>query len=284
MKTDSLEHALQKLFDKLQSWLEGGFEIIPNFVLAVLILVLAHFIVKLFKRKGERVVGKVSNNLTVGKLIIRFVAISIFIIATFVALGILHLDKTVTSLLAGVGILGLAFSFAFQHMAANILSGVIISVRSTVQEGDLIESNGQFGNVLEVGLRATKIVNVKGQHVDIPNRLVMDNPLVEYSQTNFRRIDVVGKMNFSEDLSAIRAIVEKEMSTFDFIYAEKAPNMVFNELDFEKVNFTLRVWMNFTNVDGEFLNARSACIERLAKVFTEQQIEIQAKELRLQSQ
>ena len=284
MKTDSLEHALQKLFDKLQVWFESGIEIIPNFVLAIVILVFAHFVVKLFKRRGERAVGRVSKNLTVGKLIVRFVAISIFVLATFIALGVLHLDKTVTSLLAGVGILGLAFSFAFQHIAANILSGIIISVRSSVQEGDLIESNGQFGNVIEIGLRATKIINVKGQHVDIPNRLVMDNPLVEYSQTNFRRIDVVGKMNFSEDLSSIRTIVEKEMSTFDFIYAEKAPNMVFNELDFEKVNFTLRVWMNFTNVDGEFLNARSACIERLAKVFADQKIEIQAKELKLQSQ
>jgi small conductance mechanosensitive channel len=284
LNTESLEHALKKLYDKLQSWFEGGFEIIPNFVLAVLTLVVAHFVVKFFKRRGERVVGQVSDNLTIGKLIIRFVAISIFVIATFIALGILHLDKTVTSLLAGVGILGLAFSFAFQHTAANILSGLIISIRSTIQEGDLIETNDQFGNVLDVGLRATKILNVKGQHVSIPNRLVMDNPIVEFSQTNFRRIDIVGKINFSEDLTAIRELVEKEMASFDFVYEAKAPNMVFNELDFEKVNFTLWVWMNFTNVDGEYLNARSACIKRLAKLFKEQKIEIRAKELKLQLQ
>ena len=35
----------------------------------------------------------------------------------------------------------------------------------------------------------------------------------------------------------------------------------------KKVDYTLRIWMNFTSNDGEFLNARSACIERLSKIF-----------------
>lgn len=284
MKTTSLELALSKLSDKLQIWFENGFEIIPNFVLAVLVLLFASFIVKVFKRKGDRLLGRLTSNSTIGRLIIRFIGISIFIGATFIALGILHLDKTVTSLLAGVGILGLAFSFAFQHTAANILSGIIISVRSTVQEGDLIHSNDHFGNVLKVGLRATKILNVKGQHVDIPNRLVMDNPLVEYSQTKYRRIDILGKVDFIEDIAAIRKLVEREMATFDFIYKEKSPNMVYNALDYEKVEFTLRVWMNFTNHDGEFLNARSACIEKLSEILKANQITIQAKEVKLISQ
>jgi len=283
LKTKSLELALQKLFDKLQSWFEGIFEIFPNMVLALLVMVVAHFVVRFFNIKGQKILSRVTDNMTIGKLIIRFLGIAIFILAIFVSLGILHLDKTVTSLLAGVGILGLAFSFAFQHTAANILSGVLISVRSTVQEGDLIESNGHIGNVVEVGLRATKILNVKGQHVDIPNRLVMDNPITEFSQTNFRRIDIVGKVDFNNDLTAIRTLVEQEMASFDFIYEAKPPNMVFNELDYEKVNFNVRVWMNFTTNDGEFLNARSACIERLAQVFRSNNIEVRAKEMMMLS-
>jgi len=281
VKTKSLELALQKLFDKLQDWFESIFEIIPNLVLAIFVMILAHFIVKFFNSKGQKLLGQVTSNMTIGKLIIRFLGIAIFILAIFVSLGILHLDKTVTSLLAGVGILGLAFSFAFQHTAANILSGIIISVRSSVQEGDLIASNGHIGNVVEVGLRATKILNVKGQFVDIPNRLVMDNPLTEFSQSNFRRIDITGKIDFNNDLLAIRSLVEKEMGSFDFIYETKPPNMVFNELDFEKVNFTLRVWMNFSTNDGEYLNARSACIERLATVFKSHNIELRPKEMQM---
>ena len=86
-------------------------------------------------------------------------------------------------------------------------------------------------------------------------------------------------MNLREDLTAIKNTIEKELSNLDFIYPEKTPNMVYNELDFEKVNFTLRVWMNFTANDGEFVNARSQCIEGLAKILKENNVEIPIKQL-----
>jgi small-conductance mechanosensitive channel len=46
----------------------------------------------------------------------------------------------------------MALSFAFQHTAANILSGLIISIRGSLDLGDLIYSNNAFGNVLRVSL------------------------------------------------------------------------------------------------------------------------------------
>jgi len=278
MKTKSLEIALEKLFNKLQLWFESGIENIPNVILAALVMIAFTIAVKLFKKFGERGLKKLSDNVNVIKLIIQFMSFFILVIGFFMALGILHLDKTVTSLLAGVGILGLAFSFAFQHTAANILSGILISFKSNVRVGDLIKTNDHFGNVLEVGLRATKILNVKGQHVAIPNRLVLDNPIIEFSQTKFRRIDIIGKMNISEKLTELKESIEKEMSLLDFVYIEKLPNMVYNELDFEKVNFTLRVWMNFTTNDGEFVNARSKCIETLSRILKENNVEIPVKQ------
>jgi len=207
------------------------------------------------------------------KLVSRVVGISFLVTGLFFALGLLHLDKTVTSLLAGIGILGLAFSFAFQHTAANILSGLIISIRSTVNVGDLIRSNDHFGNVIKVGLRSIKILNVTGQHVEIPNRLFLDNPFQEYSLTGFRRIDILGKVNFNEDLALLKENSENAMAEFDFIYEPKKPNFVYNVLNKEKVDFTLRVWMNFTSNDGEFLNARSNCFVRLSQVFKDMGIE-----------
>lgn len=44
----------------------------------------------------------------------------------FIILGILQLDKAVTTLLAGVGVVGLALCFAFQDFAANFVSGIIL--------------------------------------------------------------------------------------------------------------------------------------------------------------
>ena len=169
---------------------------IPNFVVAIIILIASNIIAKLLSRYGNKILGTVSENKVVNKLIVRFITIVVISAGTFIALGVLHLDKTVTSLLTGIGIVGLALSFAFQHTAADVLSGVIVALRSTINVGDLVESNGVFGNVVRVGLRSIRILNVKGQHVEIPNRLFLDNPFKEYSQTGFRRIDVKGENEY----------------------------------------------------------------------------------------
>ncbi|MFK8036722.1 MAG: mechanosensitive ion channel family protein [Crocinitomicaceae bacterium] len=279
MKTKSLEIAFDKLYDKLEGWLSTLIEMTPNVIIALIVFLVFYLASKWINHFVIKMLGRVSKNGLTNKLVARLLSGSIILVGIFFALGLLHLDKTVTSLLAGIGIIGLALSFAFQHTAANVLSGMIISIRSSVQVGDLIDTNNTFGNVFRVGLRSTKILNVKGQYVEVPNRLLLDNTYREFSKTGFRRIDVVGKINFRENLDEIREKAEKRMMKFDFLYEEKQPNFVYNEIDKEKVNFNLRIWMKFTNNDGEFLNARSKCLIELSKLFNELGVEIARDEI-----
>ena len=66
---------------------------------------------------------------------------------------------------------------------------------------------------------------------------------------------------------------------FDFLYEAKPPNFVYNEIHKEKIDFTLRVWMKFTNVDGEYLNARSQCLIELSRLFNELEVEVARDEI-----
>ena len=79
-------------------------------------------------------------------------------IGLFAALSVLNLDGTVTSLLAGAGIIGLALGFAFQDIAANFISGVLLSTRHPFGIGDIIETNDFFGTVQKLNLRNTIIL------------------------------------------------------------------------------------------------------------------------------
>lgn len=279
MKTKSLEVALDKLSDKLNEWFDVFIEMTPNVVFALIVFMLFYLLSKWVKKIAIKMLRGVSENQLINELITRTLSILIIMAGIFFSLGIMHLDKTVTSLLAGIGIIGLALSFAFQHTAANVLSGMIIAVRSKVRVGDLIGSNDTFGNVLDVGLRSTRILNVTGQHVIVPNRLILDNTYKEFSKTGFRRIDLIGQINFRENLDEIRLKAEERMGAFDFIYEQKPPNFVYNEIKKEKIDFTLRVWMKFTNADGEFLNARSQCLIELSKLFEELGVEVARDEI-----
>src|SRR5690606_20525052 len=59
----------------------------------------------------------------------------------FVALGMLGLDKTVTSLVAGAGILTLVAGLAFQDLASNFIAGILLQLRHPFRTGHLIRTN-----------------------------------------------------------------------------------------------------------------------------------------------
>ena len=72
------------------------------------------------------------------------------------------LQKTVASLLAGAGIIGLALGFAFQDIAANLMAGIYLSIQHPFRAGHLIESKDFLGVVKRVHLRWTEIRSPRG--------------------------------------------------------------------------------------------------------------------------
>ncbi len=71
----------------------------------------------------------------------------VFLMGFFISLGILNLDKAVTTLLAGAGIIGLALGFAFKDIASNFISGIILTIHQPFRINDIIKSNDFFGTV-----------------------------------------------------------------------------------------------------------------------------------------
>lgn len=117
------------------------------------------------------------------------------------ALIVLGLSKTVTTLLAGVGILGLALGFAFQDIAENFIAGVLMAFRRPIYIGDLIESNDFVGTVEEINLRTTVIRTADGKHVLIPNSEVLQNSIVNFSRSSELRVDLACGVSYGDDLA-----------------------------------------------------------------------------------
>ena len=110
---------------KLNLWVETIIQLLPNIFLAAVVLALGIFIAKFIRKLAVKIVSKISPNITLQNLfgtIIYFTALGVLL---FTVLTILNLDKAVTSILAGAGILGLALAFAFQDIASNFMSGIL---------------------------------------------------------------------------------------------------------------------------------------------------------------
>src|SRR5256885_2334168 len=107
-----LETTLKMLVGKLSGWLQQFILLLPNLAIAIIVVIVFWVLARLAKNLVLQLLGRVSPMEEVNRLLGTFVFLSLFSAGVFVALGIVGLDKTVTSLLAGAGILALALGFA----------------------------------------------------------------------------------------------------------------------------------------------------------------------------
>lgn len=246
----------EKLLGKLTSWYEGLVVMLPNIVLALLIVVIALFAARAVERVVRRLLARVTDNQPVSHLLATLARISVVLIALFFALGLLKLDKTVTSLLAGVGVVGLALGFAFQDIAANFMSGFIMAIRGPFKVGDLVEAGGHHGRIKHLSLRASEIETLDGLSILIPNKQIFQNPITNYTSTPTRRLEINMGTAYGDDMQTVRSVVRRAVSEVPFRQDDREVEVFFKEFGDSSINFTVRIWLNRAD-EPSYLHAQS---------------------------
>jgi small conductance mechanosensitive channel len=268
-----LEKASKLIYNKLYGWAEAIIEMTPNLILAIIILGLFIVAGKVIKGFINKINAKIPADNGVVDLIGNLVFFAVVTAGIFAALSILHLDKTVTSLLAGAGIIGLALGFAFQETAANLLSGVFMTFRKPISIGDVVETNGVLGKVKELNLRATVLETPKGQNVIVPNKSVFYTPIINYSSNQMRRIDVEVGVSYGENLAEVERIVLEAVTGLKGMIAEKKIELFYTEFGDSSINFQLRLWTSDVREYG-YTRLRSDAIKAIKAAFDENGITI----------
>ncbi len=263
----------EKIIEKVINWAEGVVVMVPNFILAIVVLILFVLGAKLIRKLLKRTLKNFSSNTAVNKMIVSISGTLIIIVGMFTALSILNLDKTVTSLLAGVGIVGLALGFAFQTTASNFFSGVFLAVKSPINVGDIIEQSDSFGKVKRIGLHSTTINNFKGQDIIIPNRLIVESIYKHYTINNERRIDLKVGISYGDDLDKVKKVTTKAISNISYLLKHKPLEFFWEEFGDSSINFVVRYWIRYQK-EPDFYQAMSDGIVNIKKAFAENDITI----------
>lgn len=121
---------------------------------------LTQFLVWIITKRGNR-------STTVGQLIISVLKYGLAIVGLFLILSAWGVETP--TLLASAGIIGLAISFGAQSLIADVLSGLFIIFEKQFAVGDIIEIGDFRGEVIEIGIRVTKYVNIAGDIKTINN-------------------------------------------------------------------------------------------------------------------
>ncbi|HSN86110.1 MAG TPA: mechanosensitive ion channel [Thermoanaerobaculia bacterium] len=258
---------------KTMGWGRGFVLLLPNLLVAIVVLIAFWLAARLVKNVLMRVLRRISQSEQVNQLLAYSVFLAILAVGTFVALGILGLQKTVASLLAGAGIITLALGFAFQDIAANLMAGIYLSVQRPFRPGHIIETKDFFGVVKRIHLRWTELRTQQGQVVLIPNKQVFENPIMNYSSTGERRVDLRLGVSYGDDLEKARQIAIQAVQEVSTRLPDKDVEFFYEEFGESSINFVVRFWIEFQR-QPDFLAAQSEAIERIKRAFDENGITI----------
>jgi len=268
-----IENAYSLLAGKLGSWLETSIEMLPNLLAALLVMVIFYLFGWIARKTVSRGLMRITTNRAVIKLIVASVGVAIFATGFFIALGILKLENTVTSLLAGVGVIGLALGFAFQDIAANFMSGVILSIQHPYGIDDMIECKDYYGYVHDINLRSTVIRTTQGQLIHVPNKEILNSPLTNYSWNHKRRIDIELGIACDADHKKAQRLAVEAVRSLKACDQERPVDLYYTGIGAYSFNCTLRFWVDF-RLHADFLSPRSEAIIAVGKIFAENDITI----------
>ncbi|MVM30192.1 mechanosensitive ion channel [Spirosoma sp. HMF4905] len=258
------------IYSELSTWIRTAIRYTPKLAVALLLLVFFTFLSRWMSRWVVRGLDRVSNNVSLINLTGAVMRVVVLSVGLFVALGVLGLDKTVTSLLAGAGVIALAVGFAFQDLTTNFISGAMIALARPIQVGDTVETNGYTGKVLDIKLRSIVMDNGQGQTVEIPSKDVFQKPITNFSRIGQRRIEVSAGISYLDDMATAQRLAKEAVSVLPFVLPDHPVELHYRNFADANVQFVLWFWIKPTITNSQM--ALSEAMIAVKKVFDENQI------------
>ena len=146
----------------------------PNIILGIVIFISFWFFSKIIQYGIKKILARVNPETNVSNVISSIIKNLIVIIGFITALGTIGIN--VSAIVAGLGLTGFAFGFAFKDMLSSFISGIMIFIYQPFKLGDIILVDGKEGEVVDINLRYVTLKGEKSKML-IPNSLLVSKSL-----------------------------------------------------------------------------------------------------------
>ena len=253
--------ALRKMTGLLFAWLVGvilirlfQIQVIEPFFHALFIVAAATpiraFLLILLEALERGLAERTETNLDniVIDLLNKFSGAIVYATAVVIALDIIGVN--VMPFIAGAGVMGVAVGFAAKDTLSNLIAGILLIIDRPFEIGDRIEvwsapaGSATWGDVIDIGLRATRIRTTDNIVVIIPNNEIMTRDIVNYTILSTAiRVRVNIGIAYDADMEKAKALVIEAADMADWIQKEPAPKVVVRNFGESSVDLQLRVWI-----------------------------------------
>ena len=170
--------------------------------------------------------------------------LSMLIIVLWIASVMSQFGFDIVSVVAGLGIAGIAVGFAAQATLANFIAGITILVEQSFQVGDWVSINDKEGKVVQIALRTTQILTRDNITVIFPNSTVASAEVINLTSKNLIRFDIEVRIALEADIEAARAIIIAILLDTKEVLERPAPTATVDKVGEFGVFFIVRFWLN----------------------------------------
>lgn len=252
---DAIEPAVQKV----GSYVEGFFWILPNLGLALAVFLL--FLGGAWTAKRAVIgVARRRDRGNLGTLLGGFLRWAVIVLGLLVVATIVFPSVKPADVLATLGIGSVAIGFAFKDILQNWLSGLLILYRQPFRSGDQIKSGEFEGTVERIEARATLLKTYDGQRVVIPNTDIYTRAVVVRTAFPERRSEYDVGIGYGDDVEEACRVILDAMRQVEGVASDPAPEAFAWALDASSVNIKVRWWSDsqrasVVHVQGRVLTA-----------------------------
>ena len=200
--------------------------------------------------------------------VVKFLLLTIALLATLSAVGI---DLTALTVFSGA--LGLGIGFGLQKVASNLISGVIILLDKSIKPGDVITLGDTFGWINSLKSRYVSVLTRDGVEYLIPNEVFVSEQVVNWSHSNPRvRLEIRFGVSYHSDPREVRRLATEAVSTIQRVLTTPAPVCHITDFGDSSIDFVLRFWIR--DPTGGLTNVKGAAFLALWDAFKENNIDI----------
>jgi small conductance mechanosensitive channel len=205
------------------------------------------------------------------RMIERLSTVTILFVAfglAFWVIDIAALKAVAVGMFASASVVGVALGFAAQTTAANLFSGIVIAFAQPIRLGDSVTIEDEFGTVESIGLLYTSIRIWDNRRLVIPNKLLSDRAIRNYTLIDPRMPALVTlRLEYGTDVESVRKLLLETAQGHPHFLASPAASVSVIEADNLGVTVRLMAW-TATQADAWTLatDVREAVLSKLPDV------------------
>lgn len=169
--------------------------------------------------------------------------LSVLIVVLALATVMAQFGFDIVSIVAGLGIAGLAVGFAAQSTLANFIAGIAILIEQSFGVGDWIYVGTKEGKVVKITLRTTHILTRDNTIVIFPNSTVASSEVVNLTSKTFVRFDMPVRVALHTEIDKARSLILSVLKTHDAILTHPLATVTLDRIGEYDMFFVVRFWV-----------------------------------------